>query len=220
MNPNILPLCLCLLSPCFVHGSFESSSMTNGDNNEIHTIILRRSRKAGSGTIAKFFNDEVKWREGNNLLPSKVTLLLNDGTTHPFDSCCIAPCNKSKNDQQPWNSKKIFTVSHIREPVEWRRTEYYYGGAGSESVKPSNRSIATPRDHARLWVEWMSEYDETLKPKDKTCGNEELLGYENRFDKKFHWHTGFGFYQPNFMVKKLFYFIEYASIPSCILSFL
>ena len=83
----------------------------------ITTVILRRSRKAGSGTLDAFLKDAIKAH------PEVTTYEAKLGTMHPFDSCCLVPCAGSK---PPWSDPSVFTVTHLREPLDWRQSEYWY----------------------------------------------------------------------------------------------
>lgn len=92
-----------------------SSSLTSSRN--ITCVILRRSRKAGSGTLDAFLKDAIKAH------PEVTTYEAKLGTMHPFDSCCLVPC---AGNQPPWKDPSVFTVTHLREPLDWRQSEYWY----------------------------------------------------------------------------------------------
>jgi hypothetical protein len=87
----------------------------------IHTIYLRRSRKAGSGTLDLFFTEQINRRK----LPRSIKL--DTGTMHPFDKCCVVPCdvavtgNETTSRSPPYKTPGVFTITHLREPLSWRQ---------------------------------------------------------------------------------------------------
>jgi hypothetical protein len=62
-------------------------------------------------------------------------------------------------------------------------------------VVPSNPVNATPDGDASLWAAWMAEHDSALRPRGD-CGRAPVRGYTRL-------SNGFGFYQPDFMVRGL-----------------
>ena len=135
--------------------------------------------------------------------------LIETGTMHPFDKCCLVPCDGATNatasgmpPRPPYKAPGVFTITHLREPLSWRQTEYFYAGAGSSLVPPTNATGATPRDDPALWAAWVGEGDPALgQHVVRRCGGSlhPVRGYEGRKTL----HEGFGYYQPDFMVRNV-----------------
>lgn len=187
-------------------------------------IYIRRSRKAGSGTIVKFLEDELNRRVGHRIQPDKrqksvfvyssnndvisstktnngKIKLIDTGTMNPFDSCCLIEsegCPSVKHSPPPYSNSSVFTITHLREPISWRQAEFWYAGLGSDLVKPAINSAesATEKNSTAMWAAWMAEGDPKWKP--QACGSlPPVVGYPGKL------HTGFGFYQSNFLVRNL-----------------
>jgi hypothetical protein len=95
------------------HASISTAAYSRRN---VTTVILRRSRKAGSGTLDTFLRNEVKVRNRQITYEAKL------GTMNPFDSCCVVPC---AGGLPPWKDPSVFTVTHLREPLDWRKAEYW-----------------------------------------------------------------------------------------------
>jgi hypothetical protein len=86
------------------------------------------------------------------------------------------------------------------------QAEYFYAGAGSRLVPPTNATAATPTGDPALWAAWMAELDPSLAPRIAGhCGGGSgaTLGPVRGYEGRLHLHEGFGFYQPNFMVRNM-----------------
>jgi len=95
------------------------------------------------------------------------------------------------NNQPIYKSIEALSAYVVPSPMPfWVRR---YAGAGSPLVLPTDPVNATANEDASLWAAWMSEHDLSLKPHGN-CGREPVRGYA-------HFSNGFGFYQPDFMVR-------------------
>eukprot|EP00613_Pedinella_sp_CCMP2098_P070686 CAMPEP_0171933864 /NCGR_PEP_ID=MMETSP0993-20121228/31523_1 /TAXON_ID=483369 /ORGANISM="non described non described, Strain CCMP2098" /LENGTH=381 /DNA_ID=CAMNT_0012574439 /DNA_START=32 /DNA_END=1177 /DNA_ORIENTATION=+ len=179
-------------------------------------IYFRRSRKAGSGSIAAFIHEELIWRVGprekmmgkaagiyvysapNTILKTSQVTFIDTGTMAPFDSCCLLDdCPTHSPDRSPaYLNSSVFTITHLREPVSWREAEYWHAGLGSKLVIPRQGERATSKNSTAMWAAWMAEGDRQWMP--KQCGGVlPIEGYRGKL------HEGFGFYQSNFLIRNL-----------------